>query len=150
MSFSWEPFGRTRQDDPQPAAPAPSAPPPATEPEPPRPLSNRPVRGMAVLTCMDCRIDPLAALGLSLGDAVVLRNAGATVSDDVLRSIAMAHEALGVRGVHVIAHTDCAAFGGDDDAAIAEAVDGAGRIEAMLPNVRAQSGLLDLTTGRLR
>jgi carbonic anhydrase len=151
MSFSWEPFGRTRQE-PSPPAAEPAAPPPAAEPEPARPaaLSNRPARGLAVLTCMDCRIDPLAALGLSLGDAVVLRNAGATVSDDVLRSLAMAHEALGVRGVHVIAHTDCAAFGGDEDAAIAEAVDGAGRIEAVLPNVRAQSGLLDLTTGRLR
>ena len=113
-------------------------------------LDPIPSRHLAVLTCMDCRIDPLAALGLSLGDAVVLRNAGATVSDDVLRSLAMAHEALGVRGVHVIAHTDCAAFGGDDGAAIAEAVDGAGRIEAVLPNVRAQSGLFDLTTGRLR
>jgi len=150
MSFSWEPFGRTRQDTPPPA-PEPAAPPPQAEPEPPASaLSNRPARGLAVLTCMDCRIDPLAALGLSLGDAVVLRNAGATVSDDVLRSLAMAHEALGVRGVHVIAHTDCAAFGGDTDAAIAEAVDGAGRIEAVLPSLRAQSGLLDLSTGRLR
>jgi carbonic anhydrase len=152
MSFSWEPFGRTHQDDPQPAAPAPPAPPPAAAPEPARPaaLPKRPARGLAVLTCMDCRIDPLGALGLSLGDAVVLRNAGATVSDDVLRSLAMAHEALGVRAVHVIAHTDCAAHGGDDDAAIAEAVDGAGRIEAVLPSLRAQSGLLDLATGSLR
>ena len=146
MAFSWEPFGRTRVDDPQPTAAPPEAPP---EPQPAA-LSRRPARALAVLTCMDCRIDPLAALGLSLGDAVVLRNAGATVSDDMLRSLAMAHEALGVRAVHVIAHTDCAAFDGDEGAAIAEAVDGAGRIEAVLPNVRAQSGLLDMTTGRLR
>jgi carbonic anhydrase len=150
MSFSWEPFGRTRQDDPQPPAPQPAAPQAQREPARPAALPRRPARGLAVLTCMDCRIDPLAALGLSLGDAVVLRNGGATVSDDMLRSLAMAAEALGVRAVHVIAHTDCAAFGGDDDAAIAEAVDGAGRIEAMLPNLRAQSGLLDLSTGRLR
>jgi carbonic anhydrase len=99
---------------------------------------------------MDCRIDPLAALGLSLGDAVVLRNAGATVSDDVLRSLAMAHEALGVRAVHVIAHTDCAAHGGNDEAAAAEAADGAERIEAVLPNLHVNAGLLDLTTGTLR
>ncbi len=77
---------------------------------------------------MDCRIDPLDALGLSLGDAVVLRNAGATVSDDVLRSLHIAHEALGVRAVHVIAHTDCAAHGGNDEAAAAEAADGVERI----------------------
>jgi carbonic anhydrase len=151
MSFSWEPFGRTRQEEPaaaQPPAPSPAA----AAPEPVRPaaLPRRPARALAVLTCMDCRIDPLAALGLSLGDAVVLRNAGATVSDDVLRSLQMAHEALGVQAVHVIAHTDCAAFGGDDDAAIAEAVDGAGRIEALLPSLRAQSGLLDVATGSLR
>src|SRR5262245_18871433 len=147
MAFSWEPFGRTRVEDPQPAAPEA---PPEAQPQAPAALPNRPARGLAVLTCMDCRIEPLSAHGLSLGDAVVLRNAGATVSDDVLRSLALAHEALGVRAVHVIAHTDCAAFGGDDGAAIAEAVDGAGRIEAVLPIVRAQSGLLDLTTGRLR
>jgi carbonic anhydrase len=150
MSFSWEPFGRTRQD-PQVEEPPPSAPPPAAAPErAPAALSKRPRRGLAVLTCMDCRIDPLAALGLSLGDAVVLRNAGATVSDDVLRSLHMAHEALGVHAVHVIGHTDCAAHGGDDEAAAAEAADGAARIEATMPNVRVSAGLLDLDTGTLR
>jgi carbonic anhydrase len=148
MSFSWEPFGRTHQD-PQPVVPEPSAPPPVAAPEPVRSaaLPRRPARGLAVLTCMDCRIDPLAALGLSLGDAVVLRNAGATVSDDVLRSLHMAHERLGVRAVHVIAHTDCAAHGGDDEAAVAEAADGAERIAATIPSLRAQAGLLDLATG---
>ena len=150
MSFSWEPFGRTRQEDP-PAPVAPSAPPPA-EPEPARAaaLPARPARGLAVLMCMDCRIDPLSALGLSLGDAVVLRNAGATVSDDVLRSIQLAYEALGVRAVHVIGHTDCAAHGRDDEAAAAEAEYGAERISAALPNLRVSSGLLDLATGRVR
>ncbi|HEX5622510.1 MAG TPA: carbonic anhydrase [Solirubrobacteraceae bacterium] len=147
MSFSWEPFGRTRQEDP-PAPAAPSAPPPA-EPEPARAaaLPFRPARGLAVLMCMDCRIDPLSALGLSLGDAVVLRNAGATVSDDVLRSLQLAHEALGVRAVHVIAHTDCAAHGRDDEAAAAEAEYGAERISAVLPDMRVSSGILDLATG---
>ncbi|HET8757603.1 MAG TPA: carbonic anhydrase, partial [Solirubrobacteraceae bacterium] len=101
-------------------------------------------------TCMDARIDPAQAFGLRPGEAHVMRNAGAIVTDDVLRSLAMAQQALGVRGVHVIAHTDCAAFGGDDDAAMAEAVDGAGRIEAVLPNLRARSGLLDLATGSVR
>jgi carbonic anhydrase len=150
MSFSWEPFGRTRQD-PEPVEPAPSAPPPAAAPERPRAvLPREPARALAVLTCMDCRIDPLAALGLSLGDAVILRNAGATVSDDMLRSLHMAHEALGVRAVHVIGHTDCAAYGGDEEAAAAEAAAGAARIEATLPNLRASAGLLDVNTGALR
>jgi carbonic anhydrase len=151
MSFSWEPFGRIRQDDPQPAAPESPAPPPAPTREPVRPaaLPPRPARGLAVLMCMDCRIDPLSALGLSLGDAVVLRNAGATVSDDVLRSIQLAHDALGVNAVHVIGHTDCAAHGRDDEAAAAEAEYGAERISAVLPNLRVSSGLLDLATGQV-
>src|SRR5919108_685327 len=142
MSFSWEPFGRTRVDEPAPAPPRE----PVPAPPPPAALAREPRRGLAVLTCMDCRIDPLAALGLELGDAVVLRNAGAQVSDDMLRSIRMAHEALGVRAVHVIGHTDCAAHGGDDTAAEAEAANGAARIAAMMPDLRVGYGMLDLAT----
>lgn len=111
-------------------------------------LSNRPARELAVLTCMDCRIDPLTALGLKLGDAVVLRNAGAQASDDVLRSLRMAHEALGVSAVQVVAHTDCAAHGGDDDAAAAGARQAAARIRSTLP-LSADAALLDLATGAL-
>jgi carbonic anhydrase len=150
MTFSWEPFGRSRQDEPQPRAPGRSDAPPPPEPAPATELASAPARGLAVLTCMDCRIDPLAALGLTLGDAVVLRNAGAQVSDDVLRSLQLAHEALGVRTVHVIAHTDCAAHGRDTQAAAIEAADGAERIEAVIPRVRARSGLLDLASGTVR
>ena len=113
-------------------------------------LPREPARGLAVLTCMDCRIDPLAALGLSLGDAVVLRNAGAAASDDMLRSLQMAHDALGVRAVHVIGHTDCAAHGGDASVAAAEAARSAERISAVLPDVRVRSGLLDLASGTVR
>jgi carbonic anhydrase len=105
MAFSWEPFGRTHHDEPA----APAQPPPQPDPTPPAALPREPARGLAVVTCMDCRIDPLAALGLSLGDAVVLRNAGAHVSDDVLRSLRLAYDSLGIRAVHVIGHTDCAA-----------------------------------------
>ena len=142
MSFSWEPFGRARVEEPSPP------PEPAAVPAPaPAALSREPRRGIALLTCMDCRIDPLAALGLELGDAVVLRNAGAQVSDDMLRSIGMAHEALGVRAVHVIGHTDCAAHGGDDAAAEAEAANGAARIAALMPDIRVGYGMLDLATG---
>ena len=68
---------------------------------------TRPRLGLAVVTCMDTRIDPLAVLGLDLGDAHVLRNAGARVTDDVLRSLALSVHVLGVRTVAVIEHTDC-------------------------------------------
>jgi carbonic anhydrase len=56
---------------------------------------------------MDVRIDPLAALGLAPGDAHVLRNAGAVVTDDVLRSLILSQRLLGTRSIAVIAHTDC-------------------------------------------
>jgi carbonic anhydrase len=142
-SFSWEPFGRTDRDVPEP----PPAPAPEAAPAAPVVLGRYPARALAIVTCMDGRIDPLAALGLSLGDAVVLRNAGAQVSDDVLRSLQMAHEALGVRTVHVIGHTDCAAHGRDAQVAAIEAENGAERIRAVIPGLQARSGLLDLATG---
>ncbi len=72
---------------------------------------------LAVVTCMDPRIDPLAALGVELGDAVVLRNAGAHVTDDVLRSLDLAQRLLGVSRVLVVAHTDCRAAAALDEPA---------------------------------
>ena len=71
-------------------------------------LEGRAARGLAVLTCMDSRLDPLAMLGLEPGDAKILRNAGARVTDDVLRTLALAAHLLGVDRVMVIAHTRCA------------------------------------------
>ncbi len=66
-----------------------------------------PARQVAVLVCMDARIDPAKALGLAEGDAHVVRNAGGRASDDALRSLAISHELLGTREVVVIHHTDC-------------------------------------------
>ena len=59
----------------------------------------QPARRMAIVTCMDARLDPLDALGLELGDAHVLRNAGAMVTDDVLRSLAASREVAGTSAV---------------------------------------------------
>jgi carbonic anhydrase len=56
---------------------------------------------------MDARIDPLALLGFEFGDAHVLRNGGAVVTDDVVRSLVLSQRKLGTRSVAVIAHTDC-------------------------------------------
>ncbi len=64
-------------------------------------------KGLAVLTCMDSRIDPLRMLGLQPGDAKILRNAGARVTDDVLRTLVLASHLLGVDRVMVVAHTRC-------------------------------------------
>jgi carbonic anhydrase len=70
-------------------------------------LPARAATGLAVLTCMDSRIEPLEMLGLRPGDAKILRNAGARVTDDVLRTLVLAHYLLGVDRAMVIAHTDC-------------------------------------------
>lgn len=75
--------------------------------------------GLAVVTCMDVRIDPLGALGLSPGDANVIRNAGGRVTTDALRSLAMATAFLGVREVAVIHHTGCAMASKSDDDVLA-------------------------------
>ena len=64
--------------------------------------------GLAVLTCMDARLDPARLLGLGPGDAHVLRNAGGVVTSDVVESLAMSQEYLGTRHVMVIHHTECA------------------------------------------
>jgi carbonic anhydrase len=66
-----------------------------------------PAKALAVVTCMDCRIDPLASLGLGANDAHVLRNAGGVVTDDVIRSLAISQRRLGTRAVVLIHHTDC-------------------------------------------
>lgn len=70
-------------------------------------LGSPPVQHLAVVTCMDARIDPAAALGLSPGDAHVIRNAGGVVTGDVLRSLVVSHRLLGTREVMVIGHTEC-------------------------------------------
>jgi carbonic anhydrase len=71
-------------------------------------------KGLAVLTCMDSRIDPLGMLGLKPGDAKILRNAGARVTDDVLRTLVLATYLLGVNRIMVVAHTRCRMAGGSE------------------------------------
>jgi carbonic anhydrase len=82
-------------------------------------------RGLAVVTCMDSRIEPLAMLGLQPGDAKIVRNAGARVTDDVLRTLVLASYLLGVERAMVIAHTNCRMAAGSEDA-VHEAVSAAG------------------------
>lgn len=74
---------------------------------PERHLDVRPSRRLAIVTCMDSRLDVFAALGLGHGEAHVLRNAGGVVTDDVIRSLAISQRKLGTREVMVIHHTDC-------------------------------------------
>jgi carbonic anhydrase len=77
-------------------------------------LPPRAARGLALLTCMDSRIEPLPMLGLQPGDAKILRNAGARVTDDVLRTLVLARYLLGVERIMILAHSRCRMAGGTE------------------------------------
>ncbi len=74
----------------------------------------RPGRQLAIVTCMDARIDVFAVLGLHLGEAHVIRNAGGRVTEDVLRSLALSSGVLGVATAVVMQHTKCGLVGVSD------------------------------------
>lgn len=82
----------------------------------PQALDKAPARQVAVVTCMDARIDALAVFGLRLGDAHVVRNAGALVTDDVERSLLLSQYALGTRTIIVAGHTRCGLLEHDEEA----------------------------------
>lgn len=71
------------------------------------PLSRRPARQLAILTCMDARLDLFRALGLELGHANIVRNAGGRVTSDAIHSLAISARLLGVREIGVVHHTGC-------------------------------------------
>lgn len=74
---------------------------------PNRDLDVRPSRQLAIVTCMDSRLDVFAALGLKDGQAHVIRNAGGVITDDVIRSLAISQRHLGTREIMLIHHTNC-------------------------------------------
>lgn len=78
--------------------------------------SGRAARGLAIVTCMDSRIKPLDAVGMDIGDAKILRNAGARVTQDVLRTLALASYLLEVDRVLIMPHTDCRMAKGSEEA----------------------------------
>jgi carbonic anhydrase len=86
---------------------------PGPRPQPPR-------LALAVVACMDSRLDLFGALGLAIGDAHLVRNAGGLPTTDVLRSLALSQRLLGTREVMIIHHTDCGMEGFDDAAFRAE------------------------------
>jgi carbonic anhydrase len=144
VTGSWAPFGRTTEtasDAVEPVAEQPAAEQAAIG------LPPTPARRLAVVTCMDSRVDPIRDLGLARGDAMVLRNAGAQVSDDVERSLRLAQANLGVVEVWLMAHSDCVAHGRDDDVAIDELRRGARRLRGVLPGISVRLLFLDFASG---
>ncbi len=83
-------------------------------------LAARPARRLAIVTCMDCRVDVPAALGLEIGEAHVLRNAGGIVSDDMIRSLAISQRRLGTEEIAIVHHSDCGMQSISDDGFRAE------------------------------
>jgi carbonic anhydrase len=78
-------------------------------------LAAPPARKVAIVACMDARLDPQALLGLAEGDAHVIRNAGGVVTDDVIRSLAISQRLLGTEEIVLIQHTDCGMLKFSDD-----------------------------------
>lgn len=79
-------------------------------------LSPKPRRRVAVLTCMDTRIDPFPMLGLERGDAHILRNAGGLATDDAIRSLSISQRLLETEEVVVVMHEGCGLHGASEDA----------------------------------
>jgi carbonic anhydrase len=86
----------------------------------PGPRPKEPRLRLTVIACMDARLDLFGALGLDIGEAHLIRNAGGIPTEDVLRSLALSQRALGTREVAIIHHTDCGMDGFDDAAFRAE------------------------------
>lgn len=80
-------------------------------------LHGTPALGLAVVACMDARLDVYRVLGIEEGDAHVIRNAGGVVSDDAIRSLIISQRFLGTREIMLIHHTDCGMMTFRDDAA---------------------------------
>ena len=133
-----------------------------------------PGKKVAVLACMDARLDPAKALGLQEGDAHVIRNAGGVASEDALRSLVISQRLLGTEEIILIHHTDCGMETFNDDAikdqilaetgirpsfaleafpkAEDDVIHTAARIEAnpFIPRKNIRGFLYEVETGRLR
>ena len=70
-------------------------------------LASKPSKSIAILTCMDTRINPLELCGLNIGEAHIIRNAGGRVTDDAIRSLVISYKLLGTKDWFIIQHTDC-------------------------------------------
>ena len=110
------------------------------------------VRGLAIVTCMDSRVDPLRIVGMSAGDAKILRNAGARVTDDVLRTLVLATHLLGVDRILVMPHTDCR-MATSDETAIHEEIWNKSGVDIRSVEIRTvtdQAAALKVDVQRLR
>ena len=94
-------------------------------------LTAAPLKRLAILTCMDARIDVEDGLGLRVGDAHILRNAGGLATPDAIRSLVVSQQLLGTREIVVIAHTKCGLHGADEAAIRQRVEDSTGTVTDM-------------------
>ena len=112
-------------------------------------MPAEPAEGLLVLTCLDPRIDPLAMLGLQVGDAQVVRNAGAVATSSVLETVQLSTDLTATDQVLVIGHTDCIGHGRDDEETAEATLHAAERIRGARPDLRVSAMMLDVRDGRL-
>ncbi len=109
-------------------------------------LSHAPQRNIAVLTCMDTRLEPDSLMGLELGQANFIRNAGGRASNDAIRSLVVAYKLLGVTEFYVVHHTDCgmASVTGEQIAdLLADSLSPAVRVDGELKNYGEERGSVE-------
>lgn len=101
-------------------------------------LTGQAKRGLAIVTCIDSRVAPLEIVGMAAGDAKILRNAGARVTDDVLRTLVLAVHLLRVTRVLVMPHTDCKMASGEE-AEVHQAIFDASGVDSRSLEIRTVS-----------
>jgi len=109
-------------------------------------------KGLAIITCIDSRISPLTVVGMQAGDAKILRNAGARVTDDMLRTLVLASYLLGVNRVLVMPHTDCR-VASENEASIHAAIEeqfGVDTRSIDFQTVSDQRAALEIDVNRIR
>lgn len=97
------------------------------------PQSAAPSRKLAVVACMDARLDPAQALGLEPGEAHVIRNAGGVLTDDVVRSLCLSQRLLGTTGIVLLHHTRCGVEGLDQEGFLTDLAADAGQRPVWAP-----------------
>ena len=115
-------------------------------------LTGSAAKGLAIVTCMDSRINPLSVIGMKSGDVKILRNAGARVTEDVLRTLVLATYLLNVDRILVMPHTDCAMARGDeaDIHALIDEKFGVDTRALEFRTTRDQEGALAIDVNRIR
>jgi carbonic anhydrase len=114
--------------------------------------TGRAAKGLAIVTCMDSRVMPLESVGMTIGDAKILRNAGARVTQDVLRTLALATYLLNVDRILIMPHTDCRMAKGSEEAVHQEIQDrfGVNTWSMQFDTTTDQLGALAVDVARVR